>query len=207
LDCKEISDVTSGDLCKSCWSEHKKSRILKYHRVAAASAPAAPSQPPSTRIPPELVTEILAGNCVAFVGAGFSRESDLPSWAELLHNVFEEHKRDIAEPQRDHLTQIIRKITDGVATSDVYEQAAQMLKDSLGSQMSASIAKQLAPDGWQLRPAMRDRLRYLDGIPFRAILTTNFDELLDGTTPFDSMLKHRDAPMYASVLRPSVSES
>ncbi|MCJ7781264.1 MAG: hypothetical protein MUQ27_10615 [Acidimicrobiia bacterium] len=36
-----------------------------------------------TSIPKHLVKEIHAGNCVAFVGAGFSA-AGVPAWAELL---------------------------------------------------------------------------------------------------------------------------
>lgn len=57
----------------------------------AASLPASPTvvQPsaPLEPIPEDLVQSILRGNCVAFVGAGFSVPAKLPSWSDLLKHV------------------------------------------------------------------------------------------------------------------------
>ena len=38
-------------------------------------------------VPPELIAAINRGNCVAFVGAGFSGAAGLPSWKELLNHI------------------------------------------------------------------------------------------------------------------------
>jgi len=35
-------------------------------------------------IPKELIDKIITGKCVIFVGAGLSKEANLPTWPELL---------------------------------------------------------------------------------------------------------------------------
>jgi hypothetical protein len=84
-----------------------------------------------------------------------------------------------------------------------------VLEDELGEKaVWTSVGRLLSPPGWALDAAMRDRLRFLDGIPFRAILTTNYDPLFEGAAPFDlvgySQDSGTDMPTYADVLRPAV---
>jgi hypothetical protein len=136
-------------------------------------------------IPTELTQVILAGNCVAFVGAGFSAQV-VPTWKDLLLRIAEkggaEERARIgllleSEPPRD---------IDFVA-------AAEMLRDALGAeQVVQELRSVLAKP--RLDDAMKRRLEWLRGIPFRAILTTNFDGLLRGQLP--------GGEVYASVLRP-----
>lgn len=73
------------------------------------------------------------------------------------------------------------------------DQAAQTLEDGLGRHhFVEEVRRRLAtPD---IGTSMSRRLQLLKGIPFRAILTTNFDGTLDGLQPSP---KH-----YARVLRP-----
>jgi hypothetical protein len=40
-----------------------------------------------TEIDPRLLEDIRAGNCVAFVGAGFSAAAGLPPWPQLVRAV------------------------------------------------------------------------------------------------------------------------
>lgn len=87
-------------------------------------------------------------------------------------------------------------IGDGTQLSFVadFDAAAQLLEDSLASHEGALkqlVTEQLTCDG-ELPMEMKNRLRLLLGIPFRGILTTNFDTLLPGTTPFDGPKAFRD---------------
>jgi len=75
---------------------------------------------------------------------------------------------------------------------------AQILQDQLGDGFTLQdyIARQLEiPD--PLPAQMRRRLRLLSKIPFRAIVTTNFDDLIPGGTVYKDDREFRD------VLRPS----
>lgn len=72
--------------------------------------------------------------------------------------------------------------------------AAQTLRDSLGEERFFAIVRERLADP-PLDDTMRRRLAQLGGIPFRAILTTNFDGVLPGEPP--------DRQAYLDVLRPS----
>jgi CheY-like chemotaxis protein len=72
------------------------------------------------------------------------------------------------------------------------EMAAQLLFDALGEERCRQLLREtLRTEG--LPPVMQRRLRHLLGIPFRAIVTTNFDPLLPGVPP--------DAIAYRRLLR------
>lgn len=124
------------------------------------------------RLPASLVEETLAGNCVAFVGAGFSAAARLPGWKQLLLEIAD------AAPLEAALAEHVRvRIAHG--SSHALDEAAQLLEDALGREgFVAELRQRLA------RPpaaaAMERRLRWLRGIPFRLVLTTNFDGVLEG---------------------------
>lgn len=125
-------------------------------------------------LPNELVTAINAGNCVAFVGAGFSAPA-VPRWHDLLLQLTE--KID-GKQAAERLKPRIRAMRD-----DELAAVAQRLRD--GAERSKKLDRLLRklaagdPD----HPAMKRRLDRLRGIPFAAILTTNFDTLLPGKRP------------------------
>ncbi|MCJ7782150.1 MAG: SIR2 family protein [Acidimicrobiia bacterium] len=138
-----------------------------------------------TSIPKHLVKEIHAGNCVAFVGAGFSA-AGVPAWAELLSAI-------AASGFSDRTRQRVADLLAEPRTALDYEAAAQALRDEVGQddfdlRVAARVGR---PDTGEI---MNRRLALLRGIPFRAILTTNFDGYLPGAIP------GREA--YLNVLRP-----
>jgi hypothetical protein len=137
------------------------------------------------QIPPELVREINAGNCVAFVGAGFSAAANLPSWAQLLARLATEAGN---EEVVAHVQACIQR-----GSAHAFDEAAQVLDDCLERpRLLACIKRHLSPSAPGKQ--MEQRLQWMRGIPFRAILTTNFDTLLPGESP---------GPVaYREVLRP-----
>jgi hypothetical protein len=125
-------------------------------------------------VPGALADEILAGHCVAFVGAGFSAPAGYPAWSRLLEGIAAEASAEV----REHVGRLLP-----VGSAHGYDQAAQALEDDLGRdgllrRMGALIARSGA-----LPAPMERRKRLLRGIPFRAVLTTNFDPILDGSPP------------------------
>jgi hypothetical protein len=126
----------------------------------------------SISLPEHLVHEILAGNCVAFVGAGFSAPAKLPTWPELLTTLAEPLDADL----KGHVMRLVAR-----GNSDAFEQAAQVLEDAMARpRLMAEMARLFRPSR---EDRMAARLRWLGGIPFRAVLTTNFDPLLSGSAP------------------------
>ena len=77
-------------------------------------------------IPSRLVNEIRAGNCVAFVGAGFSAAA-VPGWVNLLRAL-----ADTPGVSADDRALIGRLISGEPPVSKDLEAAAQILRDRIG---------------------------------------------------------------------------
>jgi CheY-like chemotaxis protein len=141
-------------------------------------------------IDPRLLEDIRGGNCVAFVGAGFSAAAGLPAWPQLVREMAAAAPADLGE-QRVTLQQLLGSGRSYRSHREL-EMAAQLLYDALGE---ARFREQLRArlQARELPEAMALRLKHLLGIPFRAIVTTNFDPLLPGVPP--------DAIAYRRLLR------
>jgi len=134
----------------------------------------------SNTIDPRLLEDIRAGSCVAFVGAGFSAAAGLPSWPSLLRTLAAAIPAGAANDAQRTLDRLLDAQT-GVSNREL-EMAAQLLFDALGAErcralLRDALKKEPLPDVMQLR------LKHLFGIPFRAIVTTNFDPLIAGVPP------------------------
>lgn len=147
---------------------------------------------PGTEIDPRLLDDIRAGTCVAFVGAGFSAAAGLPSWPELVRAV----ARCLAPAERAEHRATIDQLLDtqqqGLHAQRELEMAAQLLFDAVGEERCRALLRD-ALSSERLPEVMQRRLKHLLGIPFRAIVTTNFDPLLPGVPP--------DAMAYRRLLR------
>ncbi|HET7203701.1 MAG TPA: SIR2 family protein [Steroidobacteraceae bacterium] len=147
--------------------------------------------PRVSEIDPRLLEDIRAGNCVAFVGAGFSAAAGLPAWPELVRAV----ARGLPPAERAAHQRTIDQLVgpgDRRYSHRELEMAAQLLFDAIGEERCRHLLRDtLRSEG--LPPAMQLRLKHLLGIPFRAIVTTNFDPLLPGVPP--------DAVAYRRLLR------
>lgn len=125
-------------------------------------------------VPRGLAVAIRTGRCIAFVGAGFAGAAKLPTWPALLRHLAASPQlhKDVCE----HLTSRLN-----ANQANHYEEVAQMLQREMGQEaFIAALRQQLCG---KKSSAMDNRLELLCGIPFRAVLTTNFDDLLQGTTP------------------------
>jgi CheY-like chemotaxis protein len=136
--------------------------------------------------PASLVAEILAGNCIAFVGAGFSAAAQLPQWGALLEGVA--RAEQVSESIAEHVGNRVKN-----GSAHALDEAAQSLEDAIGrEQLVAALDQQLGHP--TPTDAIEQRLHCLRGIPFGSVLTTNFDAVLQGALP------GHDA--YRQVLRP-----
>ena len=165
----------SVDLMRAAEPSTRAARGLPEADLAARLSPPDPyPAEPRDRIPSDLLNEIHAGNCIAFVGAGFSAAADLPAWGDLLARVAT-HPR----VSRETRTHVAERIDRGSAFA--LDEAAQVLEDEIGralflDQLEDHLGHPSITD------AMAWRVRWLHGIPFRTILTTNFDGILRGST-------------------------
>jgi hypothetical protein len=128
-------------------------------------------------IPAELVEAVRTGRCILFVGAGLSAQvkrsdgSSLPNWSQLLLEFLEwaiaRQVRFWGDPE-----DIRAMITKGNFLT-----AAQELQDRLGPAALGEFLDRIFRDK-SVIPSGAHRL--LPRIPFRAILTTNYDSLIEG---------------------------
>jgi hypothetical protein len=142
-----------------------------------------------------LADAIIAGDCVGFLGAGFSAVA-LPSWDQLIAGIAEQPEVKAALEEKGKLELVRYLRAGGGLTSDRYPQAAQVLFDALGEErfgeaLNAAIDRDISTED---REVLDRRVSLLSGIPFRAVLTTNFDRFPGGAP--------RGPRRYAEVLRP-----
>lgn len=148
--------------------------------TSPAPTRAAQSRSSTPVIDGRLLEAIQGGNCMAFVGAGFSAAAGYPHWKHLIVRLAEEEPAG-RDPEVFDLVRTLIKANPGPLARDL-EMAAQLLYDALGEQTFCQrLARILSTT--DLSPAMQQRLKHLRGIPFRAIVTTNFDPLLPGLPP------------------------
>ncbi len=155
-----------------------------------SASTSAASRRPAVRIPRKLVQAIRDGDCVAFVGAGFSVPARLPGWGRLLEFLVDElcGTTDDGDPHNGEKRRSLRRLLGydaagkwvGGANSDTYDQCAQVVEDELGEQRVCDLLSEAMRLPARMPAAMEERRDLLMSIPFRAILTTNFDDILPG---------------------------
>jgi hypothetical protein len=128
-------------------------------------------------MPNDLVKAVGEGRGVAFVGAGMSRSvtrrngKGLPSWSELIQEMF-----NLSRPENSHLSGYEKDIKSAIA-SGRFLLVAQEISDQLGPSAVSRFLRDVFLDS-ALKPTEIHR-RLVD-IPFRGVLTTNYDTLIEG---------------------------
>jgi len=151
------------------------------------------------QLPEALLRSLRSGGCIAFVGSGFSSAAKLPSWRTLLEGLSGRDAFDAA--RRAHVLALLQE-----STPHAYDEAAQVIEDTVGkAAFNAELHARLGCP--EPTDAILRRVEWLHGIPFRAILTTNFDGVLDGETPnadaFRDILRpERSAPWWKRLFHP-----
>ena len=140
-------------------------------------------------LPEHLVTELRAGRVIAFIGAGFSAPAGFPGWKNLLLEIAEQAEADGALPAEVRAL-VVSLLSAQWPSATELDQAAQQIDDALPSaapqeRLVGYMRRFLVPSAYPLPPVMERRLELLRSLPFRAILTTNFNPLISGVTPFD----------------------
>lgn len=150
----------------------------------------------SQQLPDKLIEAVRSGECVAFLGAGFVMPK-VPGWQALLRALAQTLE---ASKERDELVERLHTETLGALE---LEAVAQHVQDSLKSGFEAALESvlQCSTSGEESVPR---RLQLLSRIPFKGIVTTNFDATLKGfpATPerFVRFLSRRGSPWEASAV-------
>jgi len=134
-------------------------------------------------VPQHLIDAILAGRCVALVGAGFS--ANAPPWGALLKLLGAE-----LGPVKAQVEELLGENPRAFEL----EAAGQLVRDAFpgDQEFEECVQRVLRAYAVDRHERMGDRQRHLAEIPFAAVLTTNYDENFEGEVPHDA---------YARVLR------
>ncbi len=126
--------------------------------------------------PASLVQYLTEGRCVLFVGAGLSASAGLPGWGDLLKGMLEVIRGD--DPTRSDLDELQRLFDLGR-----FLQVADYCKDRLGkTRYQEYLAERLQPTSTETPEAHQ----HISRLPFRAIVTTNYDSLLEDSYFFET---------------------
>ncbi|MFN7992502.1 MAG: SUMF1/EgtB/PvdO family nonheme iron enzyme [Bryobacteraceae bacterium] len=125
----------------------------------------------AVQIPEELARRLALGHVVLFAGAGMSRPQ-LPGWTELLERMLEWSRAQSIPVGEDVIKDLIR---DGDLLL-----AAQELRSRMGDNSFRQFVQQVFRNP-ALAPTPAHRL--LPSLHFAAILTTNYDKLIESAFP------------------------
>lgn len=147
--------------------------MAKKSSLPKSSVTSSPSAPRFEAAPKELIAAIEDGKCVAFIGAGLSKGAGFDDWKTLLSRLAAICETgNYAEANR---IASIRKLIASMDTTK-FLMAAEDLRDCLGPDLFIS---QLADIFQDKTKSPTETHRELPKIPFRAVLTTNYDKLIE----------------------------
>jgi len=143
-----------------------------------------------TRIDPKVLSDLVEtiknGRCVAFVGAGFSADTETPTWRAMVGELIDQLESD------GHITSVRASTARDYASKGDYDGAASVAIDRLEIENSDTRIREIVQHILTpTRPSDRDT--WLAGIPFASVLTTNYDGRPGG--------KNRDHDAYREILR------
>lgn len=121
-------------------------------------------------IPDELIEQIYRGNTILFVGAGLSAGAGLPRWHELMCQMI-----DWAEKNNIELDEYKEEFLKLIEERE-FLLVAEELRDSMGNGFFEKFMRSIFRDNTK-RPSLAHTI--LPEIPFAALLTTNYDVLLE----------------------------
>ncbi|MFC2032558.1 SIR2 family protein, partial [Chloroflexota bacterium] len=148
-------------------------------------------------IPKNLIEAIKEGSCVAFVGSGLSQTVGLPSWSNLLRQMIS-WSRDEGINVKDR-----QELEDLIEHND-FLLVAEELREQLGKENYRQFMVKVLQ---KANPKPSDVHMQLTRIPFSAVLTSNYDTVLESAYTMASsgsaphVFTHADYPELANALR------
>ena len=121
--------------------------------------------------PASLVRHLREGRCVLFAGSGLSAWGKLPTWGGLLQHIIGEMRAE--EPDSPSIEELDRLLEAGKLL-----EIADYCKEQLGERRYGEIlTEQLRGDEGDIP----EPHRIIAELPFAAVVTTNYDKLLERT--------------------------
>jgi hypothetical protein len=138
---------------------------------------------------PFFVTQVRDGKCVLFAGAGLSAAAGYPSWVDLVRGVTAAAK--VAQPELK-VAGIEALLSEGKLL-----EAAAYLRDGMGGESFYAALRGVLKDKHVAPSPIHELLPHFR---FRAIVTTNFDQLIEaafgGTLPVATQKDAKDVAKY-----------
>jgi hypothetical protein len=165
-------------------------------------------------VPPGLIAEINKGNCIAFVGSGFTAPL-IGDWNKLLKDLLEDARQEISDcnaqhpegaadrdAQFEHMLEKADKLKLQGASSAEYDYFAQEIEDLVGEKRFQHLIQGRCKlnDDTIISNLMKTRLEALSRIPFKAIITTNYNNCFIGKVA--TLHGETDETHFEDILRP-----
>jgi hypothetical protein len=133
---------------------------------------------------PDLIKAIEAKQCIAFVGAGFTAPITSLTWKSLLSQMLEQkaYPNFLRKNLVERYSALQQKLAKERPTVEDFSLVAQEMQDILGERVFDEFIceKCKLNEETVLQPDMVHRIRCLSRIPFKAIITTNYNSLFSG---------------------------
>jgi hypothetical protein len=132
----------------------------------------------------EMISKIKAGNCVAFIGAGFNAPA-VRTWDQLLTklsdnpNLHDEVKLQV-KSFLEHAETAQYPLFDREAAAELIE--SDLVNSDIGDIFRREVQNSLFRDGADGHTQISERRKLLEKIPFDSVLTTNFDSQIPGAS-------------------------
>ncbi|MBN2238641.1 MAG: response regulator [Dehalococcoidales bacterium] len=123
------------------------------------------------KVPNELIERIRNKECAIFVGSGISRSSGIPTWSDLLRKLLDIY---FDKEPKEHTYKELSSMIDSGRLIDVAEYIKLVMKPRAFRDAMMRIL-----DSEDISPT--DIHYSLARIPFTAVVTTNYDHLLEDT--------------------------
>lgn len=155
---------------ESVWVRRLRRVLARPPRVESDDSEKEPLPPP---VPPDgLVADCLAGDCIAYVGAGLSAASGYPEWRHLVSEILE------WAIEKDY----VEKEFGEALRATLQEGNADLVADSVIGRLAGReerLYRHLAQIFLDSERPLAGAHRLLRELHLGAALTTNFDELLE----------------------------
>ncbi|MCG8095866.1 MAG: SIR2 family protein [Candidatus Thiodiazotropha endolucinida] len=132
-------------------------------------------------IPNQLRRRVELGQCVAFVGAGFSAVAGMPSWGQLINRLLESAR----DAQVNESQSVLIEGAEIAIQHRNYSMAVKQIEQVMNpADLDQAIAREFSMDIFHRssqadQTRMIDRLKHLVSAPWAGIITTNYDELVE----------------------------
>lgn len=134
-----------------------------------------------------LVRRFRAGNCVAFIGAGFSAPTGMPLWGQLLSNLIQRLMIDFRQGGSQDSLRTLELATEFINHGQFPRAASAIRAADISTQHIDGYLKEIFDSKTKFddkqrndtgKKQMQKRLRALLSLPWAGIVTTNYDTLV-----------------------------